>query len=79
MRDERRVQLRWQPRTVVLDGPHGPVDTVVYPGIALTRHHRGHVAGELWLPVGDAEPTTADDEALIAALHAAWRWSAPAA
>ncbi|MFC9249989.1 hypothetical protein [Amycolatopsis thailandensis] len=79
MRNERQVELRWQPRRVVVDGPHGPVDSVVYPGIALTRRQYGQAVGERWLPVGEAEPTVADDEALVAALHAAWRWSISAA
>ncbi|MEU8416967.1 hypothetical protein AB0C24_29630 [Amycolatopsis japonica] len=29
---------------------------------------------DAWLPAGET-PTYADDEALIAALRAAWRWS----
>ncbi|ANN21091.1 hypothetical protein SD37_39585 [Amycolatopsis orientalis] len=31
-------------------------------------------AADAWLPTGDT-PTYADDEALIATLHAVWRWS----
>uniref|UniRef100_UPI003F496A7E hypothetical protein n=1 Tax=Amycolatopsis sp. CA-293810 TaxID=3239926 RepID=UPI003F496A7E len=79
MRSERDVQLRWTPRTVIVHGPRGLAETVVYPGIALTRRRGGHVVDETWLPVGEAEPTLADDEALIAALHAAWRWNSSAA
>ncbi|MFD6071022.1 P-loop NTPase family protein [Amycolatopsis lurida] len=71
MRNERHVQLRWEPRTVVIDDPHGPAETVVYPGIVVARRERGHVVDELWLPVGEAEPTVADDEALIAVMRAA--------
>ncbi|MGW5703858.1 hypothetical protein [Amycolatopsis japonica] len=79
MRNERQVQLRWEPRTVVIDDPHGLVETVVYPGIAVARRERGHVVDERWLPVGEAEPAIADDEALIDVLRAAWRWSVSAA
>ncbi|SFI63041.1 hypothetical protein [Amycolatopsis regifaucium] len=64
---------------MVVDGPRGPAETVVYPGITLTRPRHGHVVDELWLPVGEAAPTVADDEALIAAMRDAWRWSASAA
>ncbi|SFI57814.1 hypothetical protein SAMN04489731_111230 [Amycolatopsis regifaucium] len=49
-----------------------------YPGIAVIRRRHGEVVDRTWLPVGE-EPTFADDEALIAALHAAWRWSSHAA
>ncbi|MEV6909470.1 hypothetical protein [Amycolatopsis sp. NPDC051071] len=79
MRSERDVQPRWEPRTVVVDDPRGPDRAVLYPGISLTRRENGYVVDETWLPVGEAEPTVADDEALFAAMHAAWRWSASAA
>ncbi|WP_414938789.1 hypothetical protein [Amycolatopsis sp. cmx-11-51] len=80
MRADRDVQLRWEPRTVTLDDDRGDQpETVTYPGIALARLHRGYLVHKMWLPVGDSEPTFADDEALITALRNAWRWSKSAA
>ncbi|WP_410583805.1 hypothetical protein [Amycolatopsis sp. lyj-108] len=79
MRNERHVQLRWETRAVVVDDPRGPAETMTYPGITVTRRQRGRVVDQLWLPVGDAEPTIADDEALVAVLRAAWCWNISAA
>ncbi|WP_020636292.1 hypothetical protein [Amycolatopsis alba] len=45
---------------------------MTYPGIRITRCQSGRVVSDTWLPVGQ-RPTYADDEALITALHAAWR------
>ncbi|OXM43054.1 hypothetical protein CFP75_40130 [Amycolatopsis alba DSM 44262] len=59
--------------------PWGQREAGALPGIAVTRHERGHPVREDWLPVGTDEPTDADDETLIAALRTAWLWSRPAA
>ncbi|WP_410665388.1 hypothetical protein [Amycolatopsis sp. lyj-84] len=80
MKAENEVQLRWEHRTVRLDDIDGThTETVIYSGIAVVYHRGGHVADEVWLPVGEEEPTVADDEVLITALRTAWRWTSPAA
>ncbi len=80
MEAHRDVQLRWEPRTVAIDDDRGaPPETVTYPGITFARLHRGYLVHKTWLPVGDDEPTFADDELLITALHNAWRWTTSAA
>ncbi|MFI7121981.1 hypothetical protein [Amycolatopsis sp. NPDC049868] len=79
MGHDRRVQLRWAIKTVTNGDFDEQPETLSYPGIALVRHHGDNVVGEVWLPVGNDEPTFADDEALIIALHAAWSWANAAA
>ncbi|MBB5851017.1 hypothetical protein ACFQ05_36975 [Amycolatopsis umgeniensis] len=74
MSSDRVVQLRWEPRHVAADGRAA----LCYPGISVVRSQRGEIVDRTWLPVGE-EPTFADDEALIAVLHAAWRWTRTAA
>ncbi|KFU78377.1 hypothetical protein [Amycolatopsis lurida] len=74
MSPDRVVQLRWEPRHVADDGGA----TLSYPGISVVRTRQGEVVDRVWVPVGE-EPTFADDEALIAALRAAWCWTRPAA
>ncbi len=74
MSSDRVVQLHWESRHVAADGRCA----LSYPGIAVVRRHDGEVVDRTWVPIGD-EPTFDDDEALIAALHAAWRWSRNAA
>ncbi|WET77263.1 hypothetical protein P3102_24610 [Amycolatopsis sp. QT-25] len=74
MSADRVVQLRWEFRHVAEDGR----TALSYPGIAVIRRRLGEIVDRTWVPVGE-EPTFADDEALIAALHAAWRWTGPAA
>ncbi|MFI5560712.1 hypothetical protein ACIA2T_15665 [Amycolatopsis japonica] len=71
MDSAQHVLLVWVPGAVVVGDPRGPASTMTYPGITVARRQRGCVVDELWLPVGEAEPTTADDEALIAVLLAA--------
>ncbi len=79
MRADRDVQLYWERRTVTFDDGCGtPPETVAYPGITFARLHRGYLVHKAWLPVGDEEPTFADDEALITALRNAWRWTTSA-
>ncbi|WP_037313463.1 hypothetical protein [Amycolatopsis orientalis] len=74
MSADRVVQLRWESRQVATD-----VGTALsYAGISVIRRRHGEIVDRVWVPVGE-EPTFADDEALIAALHDAWRWSRPAA
>ncbi|MFJ8911555.1 hypothetical protein [Amycolatopsis sp. NPDC102389] len=72
MSADRVVQLRWEPRRVAGDGGAA----LCYPGISMIRRDEGEIVGRTWVPVGE-EPTFADDEALIAALHAAWCWTKP--
>ncbi|MFC3453428.1 hypothetical protein [Amycolatopsis speibonae] len=74
MSADRVVQLRWEPRHVADDGRV----ELSYPGISVVCRRQGEIVDRKWVPVGE-EPTFADDEALIAILHAAWRWSRPAA
>ncbi|RSM57394.1 hypothetical protein DMH03_29700 [Amycolatopsis sp. WAC 01376] len=74
MSADRVVQLRWEFRHVAGDGRAA----LSYPGISVTRSRLGEIVDRTWLPVGE-EPTFDDDEALIAVLHAAWRWTRPAA
>jgi hypothetical protein len=78
MSSARAVQLSWESRTAVLDEGGSRPEEVSYPGVAVVHHHDGRVVEQTWVPVGD-DPTFADDEALIAALHAAWHWSRHAA
>jgi hypothetical protein len=74
MSADRVVQLCWEFRRVAADGRA----TLSYPGISVVRRRHGEIVDRTWLPVGE-EPTFADDEALIAVLHAAWHWSKHAA
>ncbi|EME58832.1 hypothetical protein [Amycolatopsis decaplanina] len=67
------VQLHWESRHVADGGA-----ALSYPGISVVRSEHGEIVDRTWVPVGE-EPTFADDEALIAVLHAAWRWTRPAA
>ncbi|MFI9449844.1 hypothetical protein [Amycolatopsis sp. NPDC052450] len=73
MSADRVVQLRWEFRHVA-----GGRAALSYPGIAVIRSRSGEIVDRTWIPVGE-EPTFDDDEALIAVLHAAWRWTRPAA
>jgi len=50
-------------------------ETFTYDGLSLVRHEPGRPDHETWLPLGD-EPSEADDEAMIAALHKALLWEA---
>ncbi|WP_046199830.1 hypothetical protein [Amycolatopsis keratiniphila] len=75
MSADRVVQLRWEHRHVAGDGGRAALS---YPGISVVRRTEGEIVDHTWIPVGE-EPTFADDEALITALHAAWRWTRPAA
>ncbi len=74
MSTDRVVQLRWESRHVAADDRAA----LSYPGISVVRCQRGEVVDRTWLPVGE-EPTFADDEALIAVLRDAWRWTSTAA
>ncbi|RSM75032.1 hypothetical protein DL991_29010 [Amycolatopsis sp. WAC 01375] len=74
MSADRVVQLRWESRHVADDGRAA----LSYPGISVIRSRLGEIVDRTWIPVGE-EPTFDDDEALIAVLHAAWRWTRPAA
>ncbi|UMO99693.1 hypothetical protein [Amycolatopsis sp. EV170708-02-1] len=75
MSADRVVQLHWEPLRVADDDGHAALS---YPGISVVRRDEGEIVDRTWIPVGE-EPTFADDEALITALHAAWRWARPAA
>lgn len=74
MSHARAVQLHWESRTAVLDEDGSCQEEVSYPGVTVVHHHDGRIVEQTWVPVGE-EPTFADDEALIAALRAAWCWS----
>ncbi|MGY6658675.1 hypothetical protein ACXIZN_41605 [Amycolatopsis sp. TRM77291] len=78
MRSDRIVQVRLLNKTVAVDDVNGRAETLTHPGVALLHHHGDRLVSEVWLPVGEA-PSYADDEALIAALRAAWSWSRKAA
>ena len=73
MTGERQVRLRSGTRTVSVPAANGP-ELVRYAGVTVLRIEDGDLAGQTWIPVG-AAPSYADDEALIAAWHAALRWS----
>lgn len=75
MSDDCAVQVLWRSRTAIVDRLDGRRQTLIYPGIAISRYHGGELVNEAWLPVGVDEPTDADDEALIAALRTALLWS----
>ncbi|MFD5244053.1 hypothetical protein ACFWIW_05905 [Amycolatopsis sp. NPDC058340] len=75
MSTDRVVQLHWEPRHVADGGGRAALS---YPGISVVRRDEGEIVGHTWIPVGE-EPTFADDEALITALHDAWRWAKRAA
>ncbi|MCR6490666.1 hypothetical protein M8542_48500 [Amycolatopsis sp. OK19-0408] len=72
MSGRRQVRLRLETRVVpVLDD--GPA-TVEYDGISILCFEDDRLVGTTWVPVGD-DPSYADDDALLAAWHAALRWS----
>ncbi|MFK0249556.1 hypothetical protein ACIQUM_33070 [Amycolatopsis azurea] len=79
MKADREVHLRWEHRTVTVGTVGYGHETTVYPGIAITRSRGGQAVGEVWVPIGVAESTDNDDEALIAAIHDAWLWRNSAA
>ncbi|GHF21336.1 hypothetical protein GCM10017786_64120 [Amycolatopsis deserti] len=60
-------------RRVDVDGPDGEPVTLSYPGMLLTGYEDGCKVCERWIPLG-GEPSVADDEVLIDALHAAMLW-----
>ncbi|MBE1496290.1 hypothetical protein H4696_003390 [Amycolatopsis lexingtonensis] len=79
----RRVLVQVEHRTATLSEssaspgdsqPSHRVDELYYPGILVSHLQDGVVDHEMWLPMGET-PTLADEEALIAALHAAMRWN----
>ncbi len=74
---QRRVTVGVSCRSVALDTAPGETRVLTYSGLVLTRHGSGEPRQETWLPMGE-EPTEADDEALIAALHEALLWSGTA-
>jgi hypothetical protein len=69
----RRVQLRLESRRTRVDDEPA-VDDLRYLGVTVERLVSDRVVDETWVPCGE-EPSCADDEALIAAWHAALRWS----
>lgn len=74
----RRVSVRAQSRSVALDSLV-PQDVFTYPGIVVQRWNGGILQHQSWLPVGDDEPSLADDEQLITTLRNALRWETTAA
>ncbi|MFJ7212767.1 hypothetical protein [Amycolatopsis sp. NPDC098790] len=73
MTSERQVRLRLEHRTIS-DAACNPRDALSYPGITIERVENDDVVEQTWIPLGTA-PDYADDEALIAAWHAAVQWS----
>ncbi|MDQ7808917.1 hypothetical protein Q5425_34710 [Amycolatopsis sp. A133] len=73
MNDQRQVHVRAESRHVVVSDTDGGRETLTYPGVTLTRMTAGVPDDQIWLPMGD-RPSEVDDEALIAALRAAFLW-----
>ncbi|MEV7098704.1 hypothetical protein AB0M80_38300 [Amycolatopsis sp. NPDC051045] len=73
MNDQRQVLVRAESRDVSVSDVDGGRETLTYPGVTLTRVIAGVPDDEVWLPMGD-RPSEVDDEALIEALRAAFRW-----
>jgi len=73
MTGEREVRLRLGTRAVSVPAGHGR-EVVEYAGVTVLRVEDGTPVEQAWIPVG-ACPSYADDEALIAAWHAAVVWS----
>jgi hypothetical protein len=73
MNDQRQVLVRAEARHVVVSDFDGGRETLTYPGVTLTRVIGGVPDERLWLPMGEL-PSEVDDEALIEALRAAFRW-----
>jgi hypothetical protein len=71
-RDRRvRIDVHWR-RISVDSAGHGQA-SLSYPGVLLTGYENGEKVCERWVPLGP-EPSEADDERLIQALHGAWLW-----
>ncbi|MCR6485001.1 hypothetical protein M8542_19410 [Amycolatopsis sp. OK19-0408] len=73
MTGERQVRLRLGTRAVSVPAEHGR-EVLEYPGVTVLRVEDGEPVEHTWVPIGTC-PSYADDEALIAAWHAALRWS----
>lgn len=73
MTGERQVRLRLGTRAVSVATERGR-EVVEYAGVTVLRVEDGEYVEQTWVPVGPC-PSYADDEALIAAWHAAVRWS----
>jgi hypothetical protein len=69
----RQVRLCLSSRSVLLAAADGSSHTCSYLGMSLRHHLDGRLAGQVWIPQGEA-PDFADDEALIAALRTALIW-----
>jgi hypothetical protein len=70
---ERHVRLRLGTRAVSAPAEFGH-EVVKYTGITVQRVEDDELVDQTWVPVG-AEPTFADDEALIEEWHEALRWT----
>ncbi|MFC9249973.1 hypothetical protein [Amycolatopsis thailandensis] len=44
MSGEHAVQMRWKPRTAVVDDLDGRMHSLSYPGIAIARRHEGRLS-----------------------------------
>lgn len=73
MTGQRQVRLQLGTRAVSVPAGHGR-EVLEYAGVTVLRVEDGESVERTWVPVGTC-PTYADDEALIAAWHAALRWS----
>ncbi|NIH87568.1 hypothetical protein [Amycolatopsis granulosa] len=60
-------------RRVEVAGPDGEPLSLSYPGLLLTGYEDGREVCRRWVPLG-RDPSFADDERLIEALHAATLW-----
>lgn len=73
MTGERQVRLRLGTRAVSVPAGHGR-EVLEYAGVTVVRVEDGEPVEQAWVPVGTC-PSYADDEALIAAWHAALQWT----
>jgi hypothetical protein len=73
MTGERQVRLRLGTRAVSVPAGHSR-EVLEYAGVTVLRVEDGESVEQTWVPVGTC-PSYADDEALIAAWHAALQWT----
>jgi hypothetical protein len=73
MTGERQVRLQLGTRAFSVPAGHGR-EVVEYAGVTVLRVEDGEPVERAWVPVGTC-PSYADDEALIAAWHAALQWT----
>ncbi|WIV60730.1 hypothetical protein [Amycolatopsis nalaikhensis] len=69
MKLDRHVRLHASSRTIRIGD-----EVLRYAGVTVLRVENGKLIGQSWVPLG-ANPSYADDEALVATWHAALQWS----